>query len=150
DLVQHPVVHLPVYDCSSDLFEKPCAHDEYRQGIGRAAESLVAESLNSVGIGFARARDVQRFVPPADDDESALVNCGDHLYVLEIAGKKREPGATCRMIVRSATDKYYTWWWKTGFRPSAYAVDPPFYVKDIWKNPELWLKRVEELRQLGR
>jgi hypothetical protein len=138
DLAKCRVVHLPVYDCRSDLFERPCRHDGYAWG-----------GYNSVGIGFTDADEVRKLLRRADNDDAAAVVYGaDHLYVL-LADNVREPGAKARIIVRVKQDEYFTWWWRTGMHPSAYDLDPPFYVKDVRKNPQLWLTRVEQLHRLG-
>lgn len=139
DLAKCDVVHLPVYDCGSDLFERPCSHDAYEWG-----------GYNSVEIGFTDTGEVRKLLRRADtDDATAVVRAEDHLYIL-LAGDAGKPGAKARIVVRVKQDEYFTWWWRTGIRPSAYDLDPAFYVRDVRKNPRLWLTRVEQLHRLGR
>lgn len=136
DIAKCKVVHLPVYDCGSDLFERACRHQNYEWGY-------------SAEIGITDADRVLKMIERAESDDGAIVRGGDHVYVL-LADSVQQPGAVARIIVRVADDKYFTWWWRTGMRPSAHDADPPFYVKDVRKNPQLWLDRVELLHSLIR
>jgi hypothetical protein len=131
DIAQCAVVHVPVYDCGSDLFERACRHQNYRWGY-------------DAEIGCADGDRMRKLIERAEGEDGAIVPAGDYLYVL-LADSVQQPGGVARFIVRVQDDEYFTWWWRTGMRPSAQDADPPFYVRDVRKNPQLWLDRVERL-----
>jgi len=121
-------IHLPIYDCGEDLFNRPCSHETYER-----REPLWYN--DRIG-GFTTGDVVQKLLRGPRD---ALVNGGDHLCVFD----KHYSGGTVWRVVRTGANQYHTWKWAAGYRDSAHDVDPPFEVNDLNRNPQLWLDRMK-------
>lgn len=144
DATTCPYIHLPIYDCSDDLFQLPCAHHTYSSrffdhGIGFQDGEYIREWLLNFSISTSQG------IP--DNEGRAFVSGGDHFYLFESTGSIREPGSKVWRVVRTGKDEYHIWWWRAGIRPSASDLDPPYLINDIVKDPKRWLQRMDYVNQ---
>lgn len=133
-----PFLHEPVYDCASDEFELPCSHDNF-------AHSYLGVTG---GIGWFADRES---VTKALEGRITVAQCMDYEYLAVVGNttylaaitemEPGHPGGNVWRLVRTGVNQWYCYSWKAGFRPSAASVDPPFYVKDLLRNPALWDQR---------
>ena len=130
-------LHTPVYDCVSDRFELPCAHqnfefDIYSDGVGPISAQELEERYGNT-----------KYSPI---ESETLVDCGESVVFIK-TDTLLEPGATVRRYVRIADDTWFAYWWRTGMRRGT-SIDPPLVVKDMVDEPSRWLERERQLKSL--
>lgn len=127
------LLHLPVYDCATDVFELPCAHPDFEDEI-----------LHN-NYGFNKVEDwLNRcFSEFGDPELHAFVFCGDHFVIL--FNQTPEPGGEVWRFVRIGENAFHVHSWRSGMNHSAYDVDPPFFVNEIHHDPSIWLRRENEV-----
>jgi hypothetical protein len=135
-----PVLHTPVYDCSSDEFELPCGHSNYD-----FRSSAVRDGFTIGFIPMAEAREmIENF--SASPLPAVAVNAGDHIDLVYAArGDLSESGGKVMRIVRTGADEFHVYGWRCGMRNGVHD-DPAFNVTKIVARPQLWLDRLQTLR----
>lgn len=129
------LLHLPVYDCATDLFELPC---ESRR------DELATQGLAGLFRSWADEEARHRTGAVIGRRAQAVVDGGDFIDLLY--AQTLEPGASISRLVRTAEDGWEVVRWRAGMRPSASGVDPLFLVPEIAAEPGLWLERETEIR----
>jgi len=143
DATTSEYIHLPIYDSLDDRMHLPCAHHSYEHrfsdhGVGFRDRDDIREMLLNFSTSTSQGR--------PENDSTALVDGGDHFYLLR-ADSLKESGSYVFRIVRTGQDEYHVWSWRAGMRPSAADLDPPFLIGDILKDPNRWLRRMEYTKQ---
>lgn len=82
----------------------------------------------------------------ASDESVAFVDAGDHAYLI-FTDTLIEPGSQIYRFVRTGSDEFHVYGWRSGVNPFAGEDDPPHYVRNISGIPEKWLKRMNEVRE---
>ncbi len=139
------LLHRPIYDCGTDLFEPPCT--------GRGFDGFPAGPcwLSAADLPAFFKHDAKRVAQTQAgvvlQAGVAIVRGGDFLDVVE-ATHAQKPGGLVARLVRVAPDRWHVHRWKAGMVPSAHDADPPFFVAKIAQAPELWLRREQTVRDL--
>jgi hypothetical protein len=133
DAMTTPLLHLPVYDCATDVFELPCAHPEFEDTIlfGDYGFEKVEEWLHRCSS------------ENADPELHAFIDCGDHVVIL--FNQTSEPGGEAWRFVRIGENAFHAHYWRAGMNPGAYNVDPPFFVKEVHRDPSIWVRREKDV-----
>ena len=135
-----PVLHTPVYDCSSDEFELPCLHSNYD-----FRSSAVRDGFTIGFITMAEARTIIEDFSAAPLPAVA-VNAGDHIDLVYAArGDLSEPGGKVMRLVRTGADEFHVYGWRCGMHKGVHD-DPPLDVSKVVAQPQLWLDRLQTLR----
>jgi hypothetical protein len=135
-----PVLHTPVYDCSSDEFELPCAHSNYD-----FRSSAVRDGFT---IGFIPMAEARTMIENFSDASlpTVAVNAGDHIDLVYAArGDLGELGGKVMRLVRTGSDEFHVYGWRCGMRKGVHD-DPSFDVTKVVARPQLWLDRLQTLR----
>lgn len=141
DPTKSELLHSPIYDCVSDEFELPCLHPTY----GSHCNSVQGGML----IGFVPNSEVrQTLINFSDkgDEVVAFIDAGDHAYLIW-TNTIGEPGSKIYRILRTGSDEFHLYGWRSGMSPSAGKIDPPYHVRSMSDAPEAWLKRMRVLRE---
>jgi hypothetical protein len=136
-----PRLHSPLYDCVSDEYELPCAHASYRLEYQRVHSGMPFGPVSKDEL-----RETLSNFSDRTDNVVAFVDAGDCAYLLYTETIK-EPGSKVQQYVRTGPDTYYAYGLRSGMRPSAGKDDPPYFVRDIAAKPELWVRRMQALRE---
>jgi hypothetical protein len=141
DRASAPGLHRPVYDCVSDEYELPCAHSSYESEslsyhMGMPFGPVTKDALRQTLAGFS----------DRTDNMVALVNAGDCAYLI-YTDTIQEPGGKVLQYVRTGSDTYYAYGWRSGMSPGAGKDDPPYFVRDIAARPQVWVERMRALRE---
>ena len=122
-----PYIHLPVYDCASDYFDRPCSFDEY------------AHRRYEGQVGFQPGHRMLEILQRIGHD--TVVLCARDRVILLDSTNSENLGARVFQIVRTGVDEYFTWKWHAGYRPSAGDVDPNFRFNEMREDPDKWFRR---------
>ena len=124
------LLHMPVYDCATDLYELPCAAPR---------KQLSTPELPDIFRGWADEETRHRTGVMIGPRAHALIDGRDFVDLLY--NQTHEPGACVTRIVRVGEDLWNELGWRSGMRPSAGGLDPQFHVTQIAAKPSLWLAR---------
>ncbi|MBI5242848.1 MAG: hypothetical protein HY922_04075 [Elusimicrobia bacterium] len=140
-----PLLHEPVYDCSSDEFELPCEHDSFDGIGGRNARRIgwlrSPEELEQMLKDFSGRAGADA----AGNESIAFVDGGDYLLLVSVAASLLEPGGLAYRIVKTGPSEWFVWYWRAGMR--RIPEDPPFLVYELAANPSLWAQREAQARR---
>ena len=135
-----PVLHTPVYDCSSDEFELPCGHSNYD-----FRSSAVRSGFT---IGFISMAEARTLIENFSESPwpAVTVDGGDHLDLVYAAQADLSmPGGKVTRVVRTGADEVHVYGWRCGMHKGVHD-DPPFDISQVVARPQLWLDRLRTLR----
>ena len=134
-------LHSPIYDCVSDEFELPCGHSSFNGGYAQVHDGMTFGPVTKDEV-----RKTLTNFSSWPDSKVAFVGAGDCAYLLH-THTTTDSGSKIQRYVRTGPDAYQVYGWRSGMSPSAGKDDPTYFVRDIAAKPELWVRRMQALRE---
>ena len=158
------LLHEPVYDARTDMFDPPCSAPDFEYSSGRCWTSR--EALADVFRSWAEFEAAIR-LELMRPRTSSVIAASDHIDIVACLDSVNEPGVRVVRLSRVAADRWHTHVWTCGLAPGAGAValgtsdgrmrmefgsdsaqtDPPLRAADIAEDPSLWTRRNAQVRE---
>ena len=155
------LLHDPVYDARTDMFDPPCKESgfQFSGSCWKSPETLPdtfamwAERTASFRAGIGRPL------------VNVIVPAPEHLDIIACLDSVNEPGLRVIRLCRVAEDRWHTNVWSCALAPGANSMvmsagsmhielssdssqlDPPLRAQDVAANPSLWTERCARVRE---
>lgn len=136
------LLHAPIYDCVSDEFELPCLHRCYESRDNAVSSGMLVGFVSTATVHETLAHFSDR-----DDEVVAFVDVGDHAYLIH-TDTVVEAGSKIYRIVRTGSDEFHLYGWRSGMSARPGREDPPYHVRTMSARPQKWIARISKLEEL--
>lgn len=132
------LLHEPVYDCVADEFHLPCGRFSFEAGSFSTDCGWLKSEQSVCGWASSHANH--------DVGATSVLVAPDHLTFMW-SPLPHLPGARIYRLVRVRLTEWFECSWRSGYRPSAADIDPPFVLDKI--TTQQWLSREREASEQG-
>ncbi len=156
------LLHQPIYDARTDMFDPPCKESGFGYSSGNcwvSPESLPdefqiwADQTASFRAGIGRPL------------VNVIVPAPEHLDIIACLNSVNEPGLRVIRLCRVAEDRWHSNVWSCALAPGANSIvmstgrmhielgadssliDPPLRAQDVAADPSLWTQRNARVRE---
>jgi hypothetical protein len=138
------LLHEPVYNARTDMFDTPCTERDFELPSGKCWETR-AELSNT--FHWWADQEAPFRLALSRPRSSVVIQAGEYLDIVKCYQSVNEPGMYVTRVCRTGENRWHTYTWSCGIATHRDGVDLALLAVDVAENPKLWLDRNATLRE---